>query len=493
MKLSMWMIANQISELDVELKIRENAPAILNSARLAYATNCVHIFQEKDHVVCDGEGDRILFYDMEITRVFELIQSIFDAHEDWICRIKEDADHQDYQAAIDQAYKLFKNPIVLFDANNKVLGRTSVYSEHALDSEWAYLSRYGYSSVNAINMIKFNSGNSAFYSHDKINYILPQNQIINLGGTTLCIYFHNLICGRINLIAKERRLNLGDMQLLEQLINVLQPAMGQSLLNDPISSTSNVFLNVMLEKPYDPTKLEMQLKYMGWQADNLYYVSLIRFTKWDENEGGRQLNSLMRMLIQNLTDVSIYVWQEDLILLSTRELSKEYDSCMLLRNLVVHNPVCVSFSLPDQEGISEIARFYRQARYALDRGMMDKKPKAFQYFENYAAEFLLTAQVSTRDKMMAVMPGVYRMWKKRKDGDTMFHTLLCFLDHERSIAQTSAELFLHRNTAVYRIKKIQDALGADLDDAALRNYCHLSTQFLNALEHIENAKDQPDV
>ena len=54
MKLSMWMIANQISELDIKLEIREEAPAVLNSARLAYATNCVHIYREKDYVVCDG-------------------------------------------------------------------------------------------------------------------------------------------------------------------------------------------------------------------------------------------------------------------------------------------------------------------------------------------------------------------------------------------------------------------------------------------------------
>lgn len=94
--------------------------------------------------------------------------------------------------------------MVLFDANNKVLGRTSVYGEHALDNEWAYLSRYGYSSVNAVNMMKFHSANSEFYSYDKVNYTLPQNQMIDLSGTTLCLYFNNMICGRINLIAKER-------------------------------------------------------------------------------------------------------------------------------------------------------------------------------------------------------------------------------------------------------------------------------------------------
>lgn len=253
-----------------------------------------------------------------------------------------------------------------------------------------------------------------------------------------------------------------------------------------MSGTSNVFLNVMLEKLYDPVKLEMQLKYMDWKPDDTYYITLIRFTEQDAKENqGRQMNSLMRMLIQNLTDASIYVWQDDLVLLSTRDLSKEYDACMLLRNLVVHNPVCVGFSLPDQEGIREISRFYHQAKYALERGMKAKKPKAFQYFEIYAMEYLLTARVPARDKVMAVMPAVYRLWKEKQNGDEMFHTLLCFLDHERSITQTSAELFMHRNTTVYRMKKIQESMGVDLDDAKVRNYCHISMHFLDALEKTE--------
>ena len=44
MKLSMWMIANRLSSLDIELDIREDAPVILNSARRAYATNCVWVY-----------------------------------------------------------------------------------------------------------------------------------------------------------------------------------------------------------------------------------------------------------------------------------------------------------------------------------------------------------------------------------------------------------------------------------------------------------------
>lgn len=485
MKLSMWMIANQMTELDIKLEISEEAPAVLNSARLAYATNCVHIYQENDYVVCDGEGDRIYIYDMDVTRAFELIQSIFDAYEDWITMIREEVSRQDYQAAIDTAFRMVKNPIVLFDANNKVLGMTRAYGEHDLDSEWAYLSRYGYSSVNAMNMIKHICGNSEFYSHKNINYLFPQNKLITLEGISYCIYVNHIICGRINLMAKERKLNPGDSQLLEKIVEVLQASMGLYVLKDTYSSINNVFLDLMLDKAYDKTKLEMQMDYQGWTGEEIYYVTVIHFTSdLDPELESRQINSLFRMLVQNLTDVSINICNNEIILLSSRDLSKETDSCMLFRNLVIHNPINIGFSLPDYSGIFEIARFYRQARYVLERNRCLSKPKAMQYFENMAEEYILTAAASMEDKKMACMPEILRLWQEKQKGSEMFRTLLCFLKNERSISNTSSELFLHRNTTVYRIKKIQENLKLDLDDPHTRNYCYLSMLFLKTYEDL---------
>lgn len=113
------------------------------------------------------------------------------------------------------------------------------------------------------------------------------------------------------------------MQLLQKLAEILSPALGQSFWKNPVEGNSSVFLNIMMEKPYDPVKLDMQLKYMGWQLDDVYYVTLIRFKEKDTPVNlERKTNSLMRMLMQNLMDTGIYIWDNDLILLSTRDLIK---------------------------------------------------------------------------------------------------------------------------------------------------------------------------
>ena len=50
------MIANRLQDLEPELHISPDAPAILNSGRTVYATNCVYCYQDGDSVVCKGEA-----------------------------------------------------------------------------------------------------------------------------------------------------------------------------------------------------------------------------------------------------------------------------------------------------------------------------------------------------------------------------------------------------------------------------------------------------
>ncbi len=49
--------------------------------------------------------------------------------------------------------------------------------------------------------------------------------------------------------------------------------------------------------------------------------------------------------------------------------------------------------------------------------------------------------------------------------DVMFHYLMS----DRSIAKTSEKLFMHRNTLIYKVKKIEELIGESMDDPYLRH------------------------
>lgn len=85
------------------------------------------------------------------------------------------------------------------------------------------------------------------------------------------------------------------------------------------------------------------------------------------------------------------------------------------------------------------------------------------------------------------MPTVVKLWEMQQvNGDELFHTLKVFLDNERSVSRTSEALFTHRNTVLYRIRKIREILNRDLDDAYIREYCRLSIRILELYRHKSN-------
>ncbi|MBQ0134780.1 MAG: hypothetical protein KBS46_06610, partial [Clostridiales bacterium] len=113
MKLSMWMIANRLSAMDMQMELAEDAPVTLNSARLAYATNCVHVYSDGSDVVCKGDGGTLRFHNMDLRTGFEVVQSVFDYFEDWKSCMQEDISAQNFQAAISLAWQVLHNPIIL--------------------------------------------------------------------------------------------------------------------------------------------------------------------------------------------------------------------------------------------------------------------------------------------------------------------------------------------------------------------------------------------
>jgi DNA-binding PucR family transcriptional regulator len=49
-------------------------------------------------------------------------------------------------------------------------------------------------------------------------------------------------------------------------------------------------------------------------------------------------------------------------------------------------------------------------------------------------------------------------------GETAIRTLAAYLDEQGSIVRTASVLHLHRNAVTYRLRRIIDLLGVDLDD-----------------------------
>jgi len=82
------------------------------------------------------------------------------------------------------------------------------------------------------------------------------------------------------------------------------------------------------------------------------------------------------------------------------------------------------------------------------------------------------ASESTREEVDALLAPLDELDERR--AATAIETLRCYLDNQGSLTKTGAELHLHRNAVAYRVGRIQELLGVDLDDPDQRLILHLA-------------------
>lgn len=464
MKLSLWMIANRLRAMEPTVELEENAPVTLNSARLAYATNCVHVYQEEDSVVCKAKGGVLRFAGMDLRTGFEVMQSVFDYYEDWETGLQSLIREERLQEAVELAWQVLQNPLVLFDGNNRVLGITREYGEDALDGEWRYLSRYGYSSMEAVRTLRSAAGEErreTIYAR-----AVPEGRAVAYDNCTVPLVWGDITCGRITLIAAERELNPGDRQLMELIAALLLPAMAQMFYRSEANSTVDVFLNLLLGKPYGDEQLEGRLRYTPWKYDDSFFVTAVRVSAGERGfEYGAQ--QLQQVLGSHIPGCVVLKTGGDLAIISSRSLREESRTAALLEELLETNPVTVGFSL-EGHSIRSLSILYEQAVYAVRSAEAAGKSGQLVDFYDVALDYMLEMPLSKA--VGAVAPKIRELWEESRRGDDLVNTLRIYLCNNCSAVKTAADLYIHRNTVLYRVQKVEEQLGLDFHKMYDRSY-----------------------
>lgn len=73
---------------------------------------------------------------------------------------------------------------------------------------------------------------------------------------------------------------------------------------------------------------------------------------------------------------------------------------------------------------------------------------------------------------------------------SLVKTVEAYFDHHGNISQTAESLFVHRNTLLYRMERIQDLTGLQLDQANMRLALHLSLKLWQLRPEIERTVQQ---
>lgn len=138
------------------------------------------------------------------------------------------------------------------------------------------------------------------------------------------------------------------------------------------------------------------------------------------------------------------------------------------------------------DNIRDIHRAYKEAEMAITIGKIFEKGKNIINYNKLGIGRLIYQLPTTLCKLF--LSEVFREGTfETLDSETLF-TIQKFFENNLNVSETARQLFIHRNTLVYRLDKIQKITGLDLrmfDDAIIFKVAMLVKNYLNENENLK--------
>lgn len=137
------------------------------------------------------------------------------------------------------------------------------------------------------------------------------------------------------------------------------------------------------------------------------------------------------------------------------------------------------------DSVREIGRSYKEAQTALQIGSIFENDKAIVNYNNLGIGRLIYQLPTTMCKLF--LREVFKEGSfEALDRETLL-TIQKFFENNLNVSETSRQLYVHRNTLVYRLDKIQKITGLDLrnfDDAIIFKVSMLVKKYLDKAESL---------
>ena len=481
MKVNLWMIANRLTDYEVDVNIAEKEDANIDSALLVRAPGCAYVYQSGTDLVCEYDHSSILVRDLPLRDGYLLIQNIINWYQ-WAIQKADDAIIQDRpQLLADICCQIFGNPVLIQDPNYNLLGLTEGSWGESLPPEWKAMKQTGHSSMEGFvfmaNALRFPVD---VYRNHVRRFRGQPDSVMPQGGLHASITFQSNSYGMLTVLETGRRLNYGDIRILEYLSRRMAIYLAAISGNERRSASRTLIESLLTGETVSDAEIQYYQKLLEQDLAGAYAVMLIAQTeksqkRYRNDDGTLSITPLLFLKSQitraHPSVACTLIRGQLLVLLYTRK------PVLLARQIIcdaglgeVNDEVRVGIS-GEFSNLKELPYFFAQAVHAQSfskGGLSEFYPLAL----NYLVDNLEYA------RPYACEPTLRALWSDESKRDFL-EALGVYLAEERSTTRAAARLFIHKNTLTYRIKYLKDQYGWDLEDTYTRDYFRMSLHILS--------------
>ena len=255
----------------------------------------------------------------------------------------------------------------------------------------------------------------------------------------------------------------GEDKKAEELASVLSISLGsvKSMYDEKYDKCSFI-KNVMLDNILQ-SDIYIKSKELHFEGESSHVVFLIKFYSHTEM---LPYEIVQGMFPDKNVDYVINIGEQDIVLVKevpsyeeTEEIEELAHSIAQTLSAEFYAKVAIGISSV-VVGLRDLARAYKEARVALEVGKVFDTEKNIISYDNLGIGRLIYQLPTTLCEVF-----LQEVFKKGSleslDRDTL-DTVQRFFEYNLNVSETSRNLFVHRNTLVYRLEKIRKITGLDL-------------------------------
>ena len=476
MKLSMWILADTLEKyhprVDIKANLLEIETVRLFSADVVMNQKTVYIGRMRDlfqngsgNVICTHNNDMIILDTEDLDEVLNHILNVIELYNAWSTKMFELlSSGAMLQDLFDASAEIIKEPVFLLDAGYRLLARHQAYGIGDVDEVWdATLIN---ENVPVDYLLQINQHYPERLQNKGIFY-LSSNEFFPKSCYNYNFFSQKNWAGCAILVLKNTPEKMATKDIFNLFCSYLQ-----RWFESHVQEQQSVLLDSLLQQTISDAKadtmmLKRQLRLYGWnESDELMLMKLdTPFQSFNIH------TYLCRTLNMNLP--SVYAVIKDMsvcLLCNLTMLPLE----KLIQELKPRLSGSRYYGMAGQKMTFEDS-FYRHYEYvAYMSEYCEKQPGNIYTGEQYVLQYLFhEMQKTVIDE--ARHPAL-RQLKQYDDAHhtELYKTLDVYLNHERGLNQTAQALGLHRNSLLYRLKRIEQLTGVNLEDAQVRLHLMLS-------------------
>lgn len=438
----------------------------------------------------------LIITDLDLLGLYNKVQ--FHVHKflDWDRSLQQAVlSNEGFQKILDSAYAGMKTTLVMLNSGYKVLA--ACYDPSLKDPLTIELQEFGYLSFESVKEINKDIENCNRHSGSfgYTEYISNQS---GLNTIMWPIEYENTVVGRLVVVMNSTSPAPNYVDLCRILIHYLRQYMlsGRSASYGGNALFGSLAADLIEMKLTDPDELAERIKQVPLMIKNYYHTLVVSFPgdpgpdfPPQENEEPFSSPSAMvpnipwNYVVSQLQQIfpfsNITIYHSEILIL-VRKTDKsprfQFDVDAVTRILSYYNGYMAvgNFS----KYLTSLSPIYHQTRATirLGRALAQNPKQRVFYYEDFAIYHEIELATLGWRNVYGITNYVYLchpalislLRYDRKHNNDLCRVLYVYLTTDRNAAEAARVLYLHRNTMLYKISKIEEIIGQSLDNAMLR-------------------------